>query len=272
MLHPSADAPPRVRDRAARRPPRAGDRLHRLLRAFPDQIRQWVAGGPSYRTLGTDGYGRSDSRAGAAALLRGRPPLRGHRRAARARGGRRDRDAEVARGDRAATRSTPRRRCRTRDMSAGQRSHNRRSPGHRRLRRGADHRDPRLPRRHGRGRGSAGHARVRQGDDGRPRAGGRRGRPTLKVKIGDRVSQGAALMTIEATNGSDPAAVADRGSAAAPARLPAPAAAGRQRPPARASEAPPRRSAPAAAIGGGPIYASPSARRLARELGVELDG
>ena len=34
------------------------------IRAFPDQIRQWVAGPDrSYRTLGTDGYGRSDSRA-----------------------------------------------------------------------------------------------------------------------------------------------------------------------------------------------------------------
>jgi pyruvate dehydrogenase E1 component len=31
------------------------------LRAVPDQIRQWVPG--RYRTLGTDGYGRSDSRA-----------------------------------------------------------------------------------------------------------------------------------------------------------------------------------------------------------------
>ena len=30
------------------------------LRAVPDQIRQWVSG--SYRTLGTDGYGRSDFR------------------------------------------------------------------------------------------------------------------------------------------------------------------------------------------------------------------
>jgi pyruvate dehydrogenase E1 component len=33
------------------------------IRAVPDQIRQWVAGdGRSYRTLGTDGYGRSDYR------------------------------------------------------------------------------------------------------------------------------------------------------------------------------------------------------------------
>jgi pyruvate dehydrogenase E1 component len=30
------------------------------IRAFPDQIRQWVPG--RYRVLGTDGYGRSDSR------------------------------------------------------------------------------------------------------------------------------------------------------------------------------------------------------------------
>ena len=33
------------------------------IRAFADQIRQWVAGQDrSYRVLGTDGYGRSDSR------------------------------------------------------------------------------------------------------------------------------------------------------------------------------------------------------------------
>jgi pyruvate dehydrogenase E1 component len=30
------------------------------IRALPDQIRQWVPG--SYRVLGTDGFGRSDSR------------------------------------------------------------------------------------------------------------------------------------------------------------------------------------------------------------------
>jgi pyruvate dehydrogenase E1 component len=32
------------------------------IRAFPDQIRQWVPG--AYRVLGTDGFGRSDSRSG----------------------------------------------------------------------------------------------------------------------------------------------------------------------------------------------------------------
>ena len=91
---------------------------------------------------------------------------------------------------------------------------------------------------------------------------------TVSVKIGDRVSQGAPLMTIEATNGSDPAAVAaeDPPSAGPPPESPPPPA---ESPPARTSEAPPK-SAPA--NGGGPIYASPSARRLARELGVQLTG
>jgi pyruvate dehydrogenase E1 component len=32
------------------------------MRAFADQIRQWVPG--PYRVLGTDGFGRSDSRSG----------------------------------------------------------------------------------------------------------------------------------------------------------------------------------------------------------------
>jgi pyruvate dehydrogenase E2 component (dihydrolipoamide acetyltransferase) len=91
---------------------------------------------------------------------------------------------------------------------------------------------------------------------------------TVSVKIGDRVSQGAPLMTIESTNGSDPAAVEaeDPPSAGPPPESPPPAA---ERPPARTSEAPPPRPS---GNGGGPIYASPSARRLARELGVELTG
>jgi pyruvate dehydrogenase E2 component (dihydrolipoamide acetyltransferase) len=85
---------------------------------------------------------------------------------------------------------------------------------------------------------------------------------TVSVKIGDRVSQGAPLMTIESTNGSDPAAVV----AEDPPESPPPPA---QRPPARTSEAPPKSPR---ADGDSPIYASPSVRRLARELGVELSG
>ncbi|MGH2870664.1 MAG: dihydrolipoyllysine-residue acetyltransferase [Solirubrobacteraceae bacterium] len=91
---------------------------------------------------------------------------------------------------------------------------------------------------------------------------------TVSVKIGDRVSQGAPLMTIESANGSDPAAVAgqDPPSADPPPEAP-PAAA--EPSPARTSEAPPLI---APGNGGGPIYASPSARRLARELGVQMTG
>ena len=61
---------------------------------------------------------------------------------------------------------------------------------------------------------------------------------TVSVKIGDRVSQGAPLMTIESTNGSDPAAVEaeDPPSAGPPPESPPPAA---ERPAAGTSEAPP---------------------------------
>jgi pyruvate dehydrogenase E1 component len=57
-----------------------------FMRAFADQIRQWVPG--SYHVLGTDGYGRSDSRRAlrdffeidrryvAVAALRGMDPAR----------------------------------------------------------------------------------------------------------------------------------------------------------------------------------------------------
>lgn len=77
----------------------------------------------------------------------------------------------------------------------------------------------------------------------------------LKVKIGDRVAQGAELMTIETTNGSDPAAVAVEDPAPDPADSPRPAPATQSSP----------EGQPA-------IYASPSARRLGRELGVQLAG
>jgi pyruvate dehydrogenase E2 component (dihydrolipoamide acetyltransferase) len=94
----------------------------------------------------------------------------------------------------------------------------------------------------------------------------------VTVKVGDRVAQGTALMTIEA-EGEAPAEKAP--AAKAPAdEAPAEKAPPSEQPetpseptPARTSEASPD---PAPSNGGGPIYASPSARRLARELGVEL--
>ena len=76
MLHPLEEPRQRVRDSSASAvadgPVVASTDY---IRAFADQIRQWVPG--SYRVLGTDGFGRSDYRARAAAVLRGRPPLRG---------------------------------------------------------------------------------------------------------------------------------------------------------------------------------------------------
>jgi len=108
----------------------------------------------------------------------------------------------------------------------------------------------------------------------------------LKVKIGDRVAQGDELMTIETTNGSDPAAVADEDPAQAPADAP--------QSPAPAQSSPPQPSTPERSASGNgvpasarsasglttsepggnrpAIYASPSARRLARERGVALAG
>ena len=51
------------------------------MRTVPDQIRQWVGG--RYVTLGTDGFGRSDSRAAAAPAFRDGPQL--HRASRRSR-------------------------------------------------------------------------------------------------------------------------------------------------------------------------------------------
>ena len=80
----------------------------------------------------------------------------------------------------------------------------------------------------------------------------------LLVEIGDKVSQGTPLLTLEpgddgASTGADASATASE-SAAADAGAPN-----------RAPEA-----APFARHGGGPVYASPSVRRTAREQGVDL--
>ena len=134
------------------------------LRAFPDQIRQWVP--RRYRVLGTDGFGRSDSRR----ALRRFFEVDRHYVAVAALKQLADEGTIDARaragGDRRATRSTPKPRCRRpyeRDVRRGIG----RSSGHRRLRGRPDHRDPGLAGRHRRGRRSAADARVRQGDDGR---------------------------------------------------------------------------------------------------------
>jgi len=105
----------------------------------------------------------------------------------------------------------------------------------------------------------------------------------MRVKIGDKVSEGTAILLLEPADGAADAAPAPApaaskpeppsrpGSAPAAAAAPTPAPAAVQSP-AAASPAPPA-PAPAAAPpeeGGHPPHASPGVRRFARELGVDL--
>jgi pyruvate dehydrogenase E2 component (dihydrolipoamide acetyltransferase) len=108
----------------------------------------------------------------------------------------------------------------------------------------------------------------------------------IHVSIGDSVAQGSPLMTIEATDGdagagepAEQAAAADQ--AAEQATPPSESLEAPEEPSQSSAEAPasppsqapqPRSNGGEPRNGGGPIYASPSARRLARELGVDLAG
>ena len=109
----------------------------------------------------------------------------------------------------------------------------------------------------------------------------------ISVSVGDRVSQGSVLMSLEGSDGdagggepAEQAAAADRAAEAttapaesveAPSQPARPSARSRARSRPRRAPAPAQpAAAPARSNGGGPIYASPSARRLARELGVDL--
>ncbi len=97
----------------------------------------------------------------------------------------------------------------------------------------------------------------------------------LKLALGDKVSEGSLVLTLQTEGG--PAAAAPAAEAAAPAAVvpaaPAPAAAPAAQPAATpaAPPAPAPATAPAAATPAGRLpHASPSVRRLARELGVPL--
>jgi pyruvate dehydrogenase E2 component (dihydrolipoamide acetyltransferase) len=94
----------------------------------------------------------------------------------------------------------------------------------------------------------------------------------LKIKVGDKVGEGSLVLTLEeAAGGAAPAAPAAQAApapAAAAAPAPAPAAAPAPAP-AAAAPAPAPAAAPAAA-NGNKAHASPSIRKFARELGVDL--
>jgi pyruvate dehydrogenase E2 component (dihydrolipoamide acetyltransferase) len=95
----------------------------------------------------------------------------------------------------------------------------------------------------------------------------------LKIKIGDKVSEGSLILLLEA--GASAGAAAPTPAAAAPASTPAPAPASA---PAVAEAPPPSTLAPRtppvplepSAPGGFKPHASPSVRKFARELGVDL--
>jgi pyruvate dehydrogenase E2 component (dihydrolipoamide acetyltransferase) len=85
----------------------------------------------------------------------------------------------------------------------------------------------------------------------------------IKVKVGDKISEGMLIATIEASAGST--------QAAAPVTAPAPQAAPSAPAPTKAAPvAAAPAAAPAALPSGGNAHASPSVRRFARELGVNL--
>jgi pyruvate dehydrogenase E2 component (dihydrolipoamide acetyltransferase) len=87
------------------------------------------------------------------------------------------------------------------------------------------------------------------------------------LKVGDVASEGTPVVSLSAS--ADAAASAE---AAAPSAVRTAVAAEASARPAPAEKQPPEPKAPASGNGGEPAYASPSVRRLARELGVGLEG
>jgi pyruvate dehydrogenase E2 component (dihydrolipoamide acetyltransferase) len=93
----------------------------------------------------------------------------------------------------------------------------------------------------------------------------------LLVEIGDRVSQGRALLRLDSEDSegsSEATPVPSSPEYTPPAEAAAPS--GDPAPPDTADESETEPAPPPPSNGNGPIYASPSARRLARELGVDL--
>ncbi|WP_426173841.1 dihydrolipoyllysine-residue acetyltransferase [Massilia sp. TWR1-2-2] len=86
----------------------------------------------------------------------------------------------------------------------------------------------------------------------------------MKVKVGDKVAMGSIVLVIETTGAGAPAAAAPAAPAPAPA-APAPAAA-----PAAAAAAPAPAASSAPQVDASKAHASPSIRKFARELGVNL--
>jgi pyruvate dehydrogenase E2 component (dihydrolipoamide acetyltransferase) len=89
----------------------------------------------------------------------------------------------------------------------------------------------------------------------------------LLVKIGDRVSQGTKLLTLSPSSDGDGAAPVETKAADA---VESAVEAEEQAAPSAPPPAPAPTPAASEGNGGGPVYASPAVRRVARELGVDL--
>ncbi|MFY9261676.1 MAG: dihydrolipoyllysine-residue acetyltransferase [Gallionella sp.] len=89
----------------------------------------------------------------------------------------------------------------------------------------------------------------------------------LKIKVGDKVSQGSLILLLES---AEAGAVASAPAASAPASAPAPAAAPVAAPAAVVSAPAPAASAVSVSAPAGKAHASPAIRRFARELGVDI--
>ncbi|QOL51605.1 dihydrolipoyllysine-residue acetyltransferase [Massilia litorea] len=88
----------------------------------------------------------------------------------------------------------------------------------------------------------------------------------VKVKVGDKVAEGSLVLVLEAAGGASAAASSSAPAAAAPA----PAAAAPSAPAAAAPAPAPAAAAPSQGVTGSKAHASPSIRKFARELGVDL--
>ena len=95
----------------------------------------------------------------------------------------------------------------------------------------------------------------------------------LKVKLGDKVAEGTLLLVVDADGAAAaPAPAAESKDAPTPAPTPAPAPAAESKPAPAPSAPAPVAAAPTPAVPGpaGLPHASPSVRKFARELGVDL--
>src|SRR3954463_11975144 len=86
------------------------------------------------------------------------------------------------------------------------------------------------------------------------------------LKVGDTASQGTPVVTLAVS--ANAAATVEAGAPSAVRTAVAAEASARPAPPEK--QPPPPKEPDGSANGDGPVYASPSVRRLARELGVEL--